>query len=323
MKTVFRFCVLLAALSLLPQSTQAGNVRLHRMHFDKPRSEKTQFESPAAEEPDDRVSYEIKPSEADASITRFDDPNLVLFNADAGEGAQLVVFMPGTNGTPRNTRLLLSVVANQGYRVIGLEYNDEPAVVQVCPRDPNPKCSGDFRQKRIFGDDVTSVVDNSPQEAIVTRLVKLLQYLDAKHPDEHWSGYLKGGEPDWSRIVVSGLSQGAGMAAYIAKRKPVARVVLFSSPWDFSGRSRELAPWIYGPSATPPERWFAEYHKRENTADLLAQSYKALGIPEANVRIFDADLPPNHQGDNPYHGSTIKLPVYVPDWQAMFGKAPL
>jgi hypothetical protein len=308
MKVILRSLVLLAALSLFQQASQA---------------QRAQFDDPAGDPPRDRVSYMVRPSQADPSITRFDEPNIVLFNRSSGDRTQLVVFLPGTHGKPANAKLLQSVVANQGYRVIGLEYNDEPAVVQVCPRDPNPKCSAEFRQKRVFGDDVTKVVDNTAQEAIVFRLVKLLEYLDAQHPDERWSGYLKGGEPDWSRIVVSGLSQGAGMAAYIAKLKPVARVVLFSSPWDFYGRSRELAPWIHGPSATPADRWFAEYHKRENTADLLAQSYKALGIPEANVRVFDADLPPTHPAENPYHGSTIMLPVYVPDWQAMFGKAPL
>ncbi len=88
------------------------------------------------------------------------------------------------------------------------------------------------------------------------RLVKLLQYLDVQHPDEHWGDYLIGGEPNWSRIVISGHSQGAGMAAYIAKRKAVARVVLFSSPWDYVKSSRQPAPWLSETSATPPERWF-------------------------------------------------------------------
>src|SRR6266566_5654714 len=39
--------------------------------------------------------------------------------------------------------------------------------------------------------------------------------------------------PKWGRIVLAGQSQGAGMAAFIAKRQAAARVILFSSPWDF------------------------------------------------------------------------------------------
>lgn len=97
-------------------------------------------------------------------------------------------------------------------------------------------------------------VANTQSETIVNRLVKLLSYLQEHDAPRRWDGYLLNGEPNWSRIVVSGLSQGAGMAAYIAKRKAVARAVLFSSPWDFMGASRQLAPWISEPSATPPDR---------------------------------------------------------------------
>lgn len=50
--------------------------------------------------------------------------------------APLVVFFPGTGGKPEGTRRLFNVVAQQGYRVIGLEYNDVPSVQQVCPLTP-------------------------------------------------------------------------------------------------------------------------------------------------------------------------------------------
>jgi hypothetical protein len=273
--------------------------------------------------PADQTVYLVRPSEADAAVTQFDEPNVVAFRKDTSAGAQLAVFLPGTGGKPENVRLLLSVIAAQGYRAIGLEYDDEPAVVQTCPRDPNPACSADFRQERIFGDGDGSPVSNLPQETIVRRLVALLRYLDRQHPGEHWSRYLAGDEPGWSRIVISGLSQGAGMAAYIAKRKAVARVVLFSSPWDFIAPSRDLAPWISEPSITPPERWFAEYHRRENTAALIAQSYRLLRIPEANVQIFDLDLPDGmSRGGNPFHGSTVRLQGYIPQWQTLYGRSP-
>ena len=270
------------------------------------------------------VVYEIKPSAADSSIHRFDEPNVVVVDRSRSTASQLVVFMPGTDGKPRNAMRLLQVVASQGYRTIGLEYNDSPAVIQVCPKKP-PSCSGDFRRKRIFGDDVSSIVDNTRAESIVNRLTKLLRYLDQIHPGDGWSYYLHGETPDWSRIVVSGLSQGAGMAAYIAQRESVARVVLFSSPWDYSLESRSLAPWIGESSVTPPERWFAEYHRRENTAKLIAQAYGVLQIPADHIRVFDLDLASKHAGhhsDNPYHGSTVQVTGYEPEWRFLFGSSP-
>jgi hypothetical protein len=216
-------------------------------------------------------------------------------------------------------QLLLSVVAGQGYRAIGLEYDDEPAVVQLCTRREDPQCSGDFRRERVFGDLAGAPVSNPVEESVVRRLVMLLRALDHRRPDDHWGEYLVDGEPDWSRIVVSGLSQGAGMAAYIAKRRAVARVVLFSSPWDFYGAARTLAPWLGEPSATPPERWFAEFHQREATAALIVQAYRMLQIPQDHVRVFDLDLPGNQSGPNPFHGSTVRLAGYATQWQWLYG----
>jgi hypothetical protein len=270
------------------------------------------------------VVQQIRPSEADPAITRFDDPNYVVFDEQSSPESQLVVFMPGTDGKPSNAALLLRQVASQGYRVIGLEYNDDPAVVHVCPQSLLPSCSGSFRQRRIFGGDVKSVVENTQSESIISRLVNLLRYLEEHDAARHWDGYLSNDEPNWSRIVVSGLSQGAGMAAYIAKHRSVARVVLFSSPWDFQRSPPRLAPWLIEPSETPPERWFAEYHRREKTAALIERAYQALQIPKSNIRIFDLDLPKDMKftSDNPYHVSTIKVPAYAPEWQFLFGSSP-
>jgi len=272
----------------------------------------------------DLVVQQIRPSEADPAITRFNDPNYIVFDEQSAPESQLVVFMPGTDGKPTNAALLLRQVASQGYRVIGLEYNDDPAVVQVCPQSLLSSCSGDFRQRRIFGGDVKSVVENTQSESIINRLVSLLGYLQEHDAVRHWDGYLLNGQPNWSRIVISGLSQGAGMAAYIAKHRSVARVVLFSSPWDFQRSSQRLAPWLIDPSETPPDRWFAEYHRREKTAALIARAYQALQIPKINIRIFDLDLPKDmkFKSDNPYHVSTIRVPAYAPEWEFLFGRSP-
>jgi predicted esterase len=275
--------------------------------------------------PQDQVIYVVKPSDTDPEIRHFDEPNYVVIKRSGSAQAQLAVFMPGTGGRPAKTMQLLTVVADQGYRVIGLEYNDFPAVVEVCPRNPSPDCSGNFRRKRIFGDATPSIVDTTRAESIVNRLAKLLEYLDRQHPEEGWRTYLSAdGAPEWSRIVVSGLSQGAGMAAYIAKHLSVARVVLFSSPWDYSASSHRLAPWLVEPSATPPDRWFAEYHRRERTAAWIAQAYSALQIPADNIQVFDRDLSgaEGSRGDKPFHASTIHVPAYAPQWRVLFGASP-
>ena len=255
----------------------------------------------------------IKPSQANPSVREYDTPNAVITRSgDRGTAqAPLAIFLPGTGGRPQNVLPLLNVIAQQGYTVIGLSYDVEPSLSKVCPRNPNPQCSGNFRQVRTFGDGA-GPVQNPPAESITARLTDLIRYLDRTHPGKGWNAYLgPDGGPAWDRILVSGLSQGAGMAAYIAKRYPVYRVVLFSSPWDTTGRDRHPAPWLSKPSATPPDRWWAERHRREKTTKLIARAYEALRIPSDHILLFDGDLASSKaqstESANPYHGSTAVI----------------
>ena len=276
----------------------------------------------------DLVTYRVAPHATDPAIKRFDEPNYIVFNRGTAPTADLLVFMSGSGGHPEGTSDFLEFAAGRGYRVVSLAYNDLPAVVAICTQDPDPSCSADVRQKRIFGNNVTRKVDDTPAESIVNRLVKLLQTLDRDHPSEGWRGYLTDDGPRWDRIAVAGHSQGAGMAAYIAQRQRVARVILFSSPWDSFGHGR-LAPWVLkGSGATPQERWFGAYHKNENTAGLIADAYMALHVPQQNIRVFTL-APFRMMGPNPYHlsmvgnGTTPRAtdgtPAYADDWRFLIG----
>jgi pimeloyl-ACP methyl ester carboxylesterase len=262
----------------------------------------------------------VTPSTVDPAVHASDEPNLIYGDGPNRRNAPLVVFLPGTNGTSdKAPDDFLRTIASLGYRVIFLSYDDDTAGSKICPRAPSG-CYTQFRASRLFGDPEGSVATPTA-EAIVPRLNALLRYLDHEHPGQGWNQYLTQQGVNWSNIVVSGLSQGAGMAAFLAKRYPVRRVVLFSSPWDFMMPGKRPAPWLFNASATPPDRWWAERHEREKTTVLIAQAYVALQIPENHILIFDGPLPPNAKGSNPYHGSTIRLLQYVPEWKIMFGNA--
>jgi predicted esterase len=278
---------------------------------------------------EDLVTYRLTPQETDPAIHRFNNPHYVVFDRSGPSSADLLVFMTGTGANPGSVADLLAVAAAHGYRAVSLSYNDVPAIIAVCPQDRDPACSAKVRQKRIFGDDVTERIDDTAAESIVNRLVKLLARLDQEHPSEQWSQYLENGALKWERIAVSGHSQGAGMAAYIAQKKRVARVIVFSGPWDFHGRDRQLDPWVLaGAGATPAALWFGAYHKKENTAALIAQAYKGLGIPPAHIRVLALE-PARIVGENPYHLSVVGtgttprdgsgLPLYAEDWSFLLG----
>ena len=113
----------------------------------------------------------------------------------------------------------------------------------------------------------------------------------------------------------------------------VARVILFSSPWDKYGGMQTLAPWVRrGHGATPAERWFAAYHRNENTADVIARAYAALQIPRDHIHVFTLE-PARRVSANPYHPSVVGnvatprtadgAPAYADEWRAMLGDVRL
>lgn len=276
--------------------------------------------------------YAISPSDADPGVKRFLTDNLVAFKRGVAKDANLLAFFPPTGGTPTGSWPFMEAAADAGYRVIGLTYDNTLSVPQACGRNPDPACSDRFRQKRVFGDDVTKDIDDLPGEAIVPRLTKLLQYLDAHYHREGWGRYLQNGQPDWSRIAVAGHSQGAGMAAYIAKRYRVARVIVLSGAWDRVEATKQWAPWVTSPSATPLDRWYAAYHEKETRADAMKAAYVALQIPPDHIRVMTLeprqDSRMSSRGDL-YHMSMDSplltpldasgAPAYAADWASLLG----
>jgi predicted esterase len=280
----------------------------------------------------DGVVYVVSPTEANPRLKRFVTSNLILFKNDVAKNANLLVFFPPTGGTPANSWPFMEAAAKAGYRVIGLQYDNSISVPQTCGKNPDPTCSDGFRQKRVFGDDATKDIDDLPAEAIVPRLTALLEYLDAHHHDEGWARYLTKDGPKWSRIAVAGHSQGAGMAAYIAKKEKVFRVIVLSGAWDRTEVTKAWAPWVTSPGATPPNRWYAAYHQKETRADAMKLAYVALKIPPSHVRVMTLDPRPG-SGMNPradlYHSSmdSPRLtpvdangnPAYAADWSFLLG----
>jgi len=255
-----------------------------------------------------------------------------MFQRGTAARAELLVFFPGTLGTPMGGWPFMEAGVNDGYRVIGLQYDNGISVPQMCGKNPDVTCSDRFREKRIFGDGESSEIDDLPAESVVNRLTKLLQYLDAHHHDQGWGQYLHNGEPDWARIAVSGHSQGGGVAAYIAKKEEVARVIDLSGAWDRVEETKEFAPWVTSKSATPMDRWYGAYHEKESRADAMKVAYAAIGIPPSHIRVLT--LPPNPENkmdpkSDVYHVSMVAPgvtpldangnPAYEADWAFMLG----
>jgi hypothetical protein len=278
--------------------------------------------------------YTVLPSEADPSIKRFDAANLVLQKNDVAPTANLLVFFPGTGSQPSASWPFLEAGANAGYRVIGLMYDNGLSVPQTCGPQADPACSDRFREKRIFGDADSTDINDLPNESVVSRLRTLLHYLDQNFPDEHWGRYLKSGLPNWSRIAVSGHSQGGGVAAYIGKKRDVYRVINLSGAWDRTEVTKEWAPWITSASATPLDRWYCAYHAKESRADAMKAAYAVMKIPPGHIRVPTLEPNPENKmpkGADVYHVSMSATgvtplspdgtPAYAADWAFLLGAA--
>jgi len=276
--------------------------------------------------------YSIPPSEADPSIKRFDKPNLVLVRKGLPADANLLVFFPGTGSEPNASWPFLVAGANAGYRVIGLMYDNGVSDPQTCGPQADPACSDRFREKRIFGDADSKDIDDLPNESVVSRLRTLLHYLEMNYPDQHWGRYLKSGLPDWSRIAVSGHSQGGGVADYIGKKRKVLRVINLSGAWDRTEVTKEWAPWITSTPATPLDRWYCAYHQKESRADAMKAAYAVMKIPPDHIRVLTLEPNPANtlpKGADAYHVSMSATgvtplnpdgtPAYAADWAFLLG----
>jgi len=278
----------------------------------------------------EHVVYSVVPSDTDPNIHRAVDPHKIIFDRASPSNTRLLVFLPGTAVHPADYTHLLGIAAEAGYRVVGLEYYSLPAVAAVCAKNPDPACSGNFREKRIYGNDLTSAIDDTAADSIINRLTKLLAFLEEKHRGEGWGNYLVNGAPNWGRIAVGGSSQGAGMAALIAKHTLVPRVVLLSSPFDTYSDANQLAPWILSAGTTPADRWYGAYHQREPMASVLKAAYEALGLGASHVRVLNRD-PLKSCQTNCFHLSTAMdratpltqagLPAYFEDCTFLLGQA--
>lgn len=256
----------------------------------------------------------VAPHATDARLAEGEAPHWVIYDPAVEE--PLVVWLPGTHGKPSDgSRPLLRTMREAGFRVIGLSYLNDEAVGQVCVGQRlrrQPRCAALMRQQRVWGDAPGAPIDDRPADAIVPRLTALLRHLAAQDPAGHWEGYLDGDEPRWRRLVLTGQSQGGGMAAFLAQTRAVAGVITFSGGWD-RAPDGGLASWYRRPSVTPPQRWHATYHVKEGAADLLAQSYRELRIPPEQVHALDLPVRAGHEA----HGEGIANVAYEPLWRQM------
>jgi hypothetical protein len=215
---------------------------------------------------------------------------------------QFFIFLGGTASEPDKYDDLLAMAAYAGYRTIGLSYDNSAKMETVCGADCN--CYEPARREVISGGNPSPAVTVLRDDTIVARLYRLVRYLDTTYPLEGWGQLLNcddgDGIPeltdfDWTNIVLSGHSQGAGHTMLISKRTLLDGVVIFDGGNDdCSTGGRTYAPWHDLPNLGATQRAFV--HDRGGTF-ALPDAFIAMGFgaTPSDFDVLDTTWPTSWQ----------------------------
>lgn len=172
----------------------------------------------------------------------WDDRTVDVFRPAVGGTTrnQLLIFLHGTGGsadgydTDSTTGQLgfLNQAAALGYHVIAPDWPEggtSNGTVCGCYRD----CYGDWDWIRWVGGSKDGLRIIAEPESITGRVRAILQHRVAHDSASNWSQYLDAnqlGGINWSKVVISGHSQGANLTMYFAKHQALAKAIVFAAP---------------------------------------------------------------------------------------------
>ncbi len=217
----------------------------------------------------------VNPAQTDPQVSSVHGDHFVMIDTAVKPLNKILLMIAGTGASADHNIPFFSYAAAMGYHVISLDYKNT-VITTVCSNSDDSACFNAFRQEIIFGEPVSPLVSVDSANSIYHRFYELLIYLSKKYPQQGWQQYIKGGTIQWPKIVVAGHSQGAGHAAYLAKKFPVNRALIFAGPQDFLVHFNRPAGWLYQKGITSPSKYFAFLHIKDpydfnkQKADFLA-----------------------------------------------------
>lgn len=263
----------------------------------------------------------VPPRTTDTDISSHNQMHYML-KSDQDTMNSLVILLPGTSRYPGNYKFIMEKLALLGYHVIGLSYKYDSPVNPICQATNDVTCHYRARMENIDGVDRHPDVSVNTSNSILNRLKKVLQYLVVNKPGQGWDQFYSGGLVQWDKVIISGHSQGAALAAIMGKEFPAKRVVMFSV-MDFLD-SGAIPSWV--DNTTNHERFYALIHpKDELIAFYRAQiGWEKLGMieygamsnidcstyPFKNTHILYTNYVPSTTGVDKFHNGS-SLDIYM------------
>lgn len=226
--------------------------------------------------------YQVRAKDTDSGIDFNKNKHFVFINTACTKKNILLVYLVGTYGDPASTQLFTSMAANNGYHVVSLEYPNELAAGTACNNSTDPDCHEKFRREIIEGKDYSDKISVNKSNGIYNRLLCLLQYLAANHPEQNWKQFYTKGNLNFGKMIFAGHSQGGGHAAVIAIDNKVKRVLMFAAPNDWRNNVNKPATWTTKPHATPDSLYYGFANRFDDVANFSQQvkQWNALGLKQ-------------------------------------------
>jgi pimeloyl-ACP methyl ester carboxylesterase len=247
----------------------------------------------------------------------------------------LVIFAPGTAFTPKDSTLFVRHLGDRtGRCVIAVAYENSKLVASYCTTTGSSSGLQDagclvrvLGAKAAAEPSVAIATDGTRLEVPYQRslegaILATLQHLGLRR-------YLArdGRAVRWDRLVLTGHSQGAQLAMFIAlTRHKVAGVgSIGGGVLPTAGPSR-YPRFVYQSRVTDPSRFKAFHHGNDEDA-ARREVYAPMGVPAANIRTVDVDTPECRQ--NPHSCVIVdrlvpneKIPVLLEQWEWLASPAP-
>lgn len=286
-------------------------------------------------------AVEVDPRETDPAIDNWLDAHVVAYDPAVLSKKKLLVFFCGSYGIPSRQRSIIHLAARSGYHAVNLSYPNSWTVGRICRSSLDVDCHQKVRLDIIDGLGRSDHVRITPENAILNRLRRLLEFLHNRYPNDLWGRYISEHCVNWASIVAAGHSQGGGQAAVLAKNHQVDRVVMLASPADFHRGSNSPAGWLESPSATPTDRYFGFTHELDNGFQHIMSAWDMLGLAKsgAPIDVDEIEPPYNHSRRlitryaqvlrGKYHASIVQdtatpksrkgVPIFEPVWRYLLG----
>jgi hypothetical protein len=245
------------------------------------------------------VAHTVTVTDTDAAMDTSFGAHLAYVNPSVSAKGKLFLFFPATASIPSRYTLIETAAADLGFHSLGLAYVNGPSPVEtLCGASADPDCAGEIREEQFSGTDSSTLVSVSAADSVQNRVLKALIYLQNTYPTEGWGQYLNGSSSvRWDLVRVSGLSQGGGMAGYIAKQKQsVDRACFFSSPADWDDTSNQPATWVMsGTHLTAASRIYGFNNLKDPVVPYahIKQTWTAFGLDPLGAAVsVDSASPP-------------------------------